>query len=127
MPDPVTPHQSTPHERLRDAITAARQSRLPGEALQAGVLEGTINSAIADSGAASSCGKYELQGNPFRNTGLQSDKFFQYAGGKCAQAKELMHLPFELRGSAKEKHGPWNKASPAEHKQTRRKRIRNNI
>ena len=102
--EPETPQQHTASERLRDAINASRQSRLPWETLRAGVMDGSISSAIADSGAASSCGKYELRGNPFKPTGRRSDKIFQYAGGEFAPADEIMHLPFQLRGKAKEIH-----------------------
>ena len=102
--EPETPRQHTAGERLRDAINASRQSRLPWETLRAGVMDGSISSAIADSGAASSCGKYEIRGNPFKPTGRRSDKIFQYAGGEFAPADEIMHLPFQLRGKAKEIH-----------------------
>ena len=75
------------------------------------VINGEIETAIADAGASSSCGmplvsdcgEYELKNNPFTETGRKSNKIFQYAGGGIAPATDINELPYDLRGEAKER------------------------
>jgi len=82
------------------------------EHLKAMVLSGTIETAIADSGATSSCGKkamsncgaYALDTSALVATGLRSNKVFRYAEGNLGVADEVKHLPFNVRGQAKEIH-----------------------
>ena len=72
------------------------------------VLNGLVPTAIADTGAKSNCGmeyvsecgQYKLAASPFRPTGQQSDKVFQYANGTMAAASEVKHLPMKLRPPA---------------------------
>ena len=76
------------------------------------VLEGTIETGMADSGATSSCGKqmlsqcgrYQLDTSALITTGLPSNKVFRYAEGTTGAASEIKHLPYNLRGKAKEIH-----------------------
>ena len=75
------------------------------------VLNGTIETGIADSGATSSCGKvlskcggYGLNTSSLVSTGLPSNKIFRYAAGNLGVADEIKHLPFQVRGKAKEVH-----------------------
>ena len=73
------------------------------------VLSGTIETAITDSGATSSCGKkvtskcrnYMLDTSALVATGLPSNKVFRYAEGNLGVADEIKHLPFDVRGKAK--------------------------
>ena len=75
------------------------------------VLSGTVETAIADSGATSSCGKkamskcgtYALDTSALVATGLRSNKVFRYAEGNLGVADEVKHLPFDVR-EAKEIH-----------------------
>ena len=76
------------------------------------VLEGKIETGIADSGATSSCGKqmlsqygrYQLDTSALITTGLPSNKVFRYAEGTTGAASKIKHLPYNLRGRAKEIH-----------------------
>ena len=75
------------------------------------VIDGSIDTAIADSGASSSCakeptsecGKYAVP-DQLLATGKPSTKVFQYGGGELGKAKEIKHLPWDVRGAAKEIH-----------------------
>ena len=74
------------------------------EELKELVMNGEVPTAIADAGAASSCGKpvwsecgqYRLAADPFLPTGRKSTKLFQYAGGDIAAADEIKELPFDV-------------------------------
>ena len=76
------------------------------------VINGEIDTAIADAGASSSCGvpwtsecgEYKLKDDPFTETGRKSNKIFQDAGGGLAPATEVKELPYSVRGEAKEIH-----------------------
>ena len=75
------------------------------------VLKGTVETGIADSGATSSCGKvlsecrsFGLKTTSLISTGLPSTKIFKYAAGNLGMANEIKHLPFQVRGKAKEVH-----------------------
>ena len=76
------------------------------------VLSGTVETAIADSGATSSCGKkamskcgtYTLDTSALVSTGLRSNKIFRYAAGSLGMVDEVNRLPFNVRGQAKEIH-----------------------
>ena len=80
------------------------------EELKELVMNGEVPTAIADAGAASSCGKpvwsecgqYRLAADPFLPTGRKSTKLFQYAGGDIAAADEIKELPFDVREEARE-------------------------
>ena len=82
------------------------------EKLKELVINGDVPTAIADAGAASSCGKpvwsecgqYKLAADPFVPTGRKSTKLFQYAGGDIAAANEIKKLPFGVREEAREVH-----------------------
>ena len=68
-----------------------------------------METAIADSGATSSCGQkvvfkcgyYELDTSALIATGLPSNTVFRYAQGNLGIADEIRHLPFDIRGKAK--------------------------
>ena len=76
------------------------------------VLNGTVETSIADSGATSSCGKkamskcgtYALHASALVATGLCTNKVFRYAAGSLGVADEVKHLPFDFRCQAKEIH-----------------------
>ena len=75
------------------------------------VIDESIDTAKADLGASSSCakeptsecGKYAIP-NQLLATGQPSTKVFQYGGGGLGKEKELKHLPWNVRGAAKEIH-----------------------
>ena len=73
------------------------------------VIYGTIDTAIIDSGATSSCsqeavserGRYQPTTDPLISTENTPNKMFQYAGGSIGRAKELKHLPYDVRNKNK--------------------------
>ena len=85
---------------------------LTASAPRIAIINGTVETAIADSGATSSCGKkvssncgnYMLDTTALVATGLPSNKIFRYAAGDLGVADEIRHLPFNVRGKAKEVH-----------------------
>ena len=74
------------------------------------VSDRTMDTAIADSGATSSCGKdnvsecsrYQIK-DPLISIG-QPSNIFQYAGGNIGTEKELKRLSYDVRGAASEIH-----------------------
>ena len=82
------------------------------EQLKQMVIEGSVETDIADSGATSSCGKklfsncggYGLDTLSLVATGLRSNEVCRYAAGNLGMADEIKHLPFDVRGKAKEIH-----------------------
>ena len=76
------------------------------------VLSGTVETSIMDSGATSSFGKqvmskcrnYALDTSVLVATGLPSNKVFRYAEGNLGVADKIRHLPFDVRGKAREIH-----------------------
>ena len=73
--------------------------------LKQGVLDGTIPSAIADSGATSSVGtKRDKKRNAFVATGRQSDKAFRMPNGEVEEASDVDELQHDVRHPAKDVH-----------------------
>ena len=73
--------------------------------LKQGVLNGTIPSAIADSGATSSVGtKRDKKRNAFVATGRQSDKAFRRPNGEVEEASDVDKLQHDVRHPAKDVH-----------------------
>lgn len=73
--------------------------------LKQGVLDGTIPSAIADSGATSSVGtKRDKKRNAFVETGRQSDKVFRMPNGEVEEASDVDELQHDVRHPAKDVH-----------------------
>ena len=76
------------------------------------VIEGSVETGIAGSGVTSSCGEklfsncggYGLDTSSLVATGLRSNKVFRYAEGNLGVVDEIKHLPFDVRGKAKEIH-----------------------
>jgi hypothetical protein len=74
-------------------------------ALKQGVLDGSIPSAIADSGATSSVGtKRDKKRNAFVATGRQSDKSFRMPNGDVEEASDMDELLHDVRHPAKDVH-----------------------
>ena len=73
--------------------------------LKKGVLDGSIPSAIADSGATSSVGtKRDKKRNAFVATGRQSDKAFRMPNGEVEEASDMDELQHDVRHPAKDVH-----------------------
>ena len=73
--------------------------------LKQGILDGTIPSAIADSGATSSVGtKRDKKRNAFVATGRQSDKAFRMPNGEVEEASDVDKLQHDVRHPAKYVH-----------------------
>ena len=71
--------------------------------LKQGVLDGTIPSAIADSGATSSVGtKRDKKQNAFVATGRQSDKAFRMPNGEVEEASDVDEIQHDVRHPAKD-------------------------
>jgi hypothetical protein len=73
------------------------------EALRRGVLEGSIPSAAADSGATSSVGT-KNDSQHFISTGKRSDKTFRLPNGALETAREISHLATAVRSPARDIH-----------------------
>ena len=97
-------HSTNPTCELANTITEEQPKQM--------VMEGKAETGIADSGATSSCGKkmvsscknYGLDTSSLVTTGLHSNKIFRYAAGNLGVADKIRHLPFDVRGKAKEIH-----------------------
>ena len=109
---PTLPQPPTWKPESKDAnATSKLIYSITDTELKQRVLEGAIKTAIADSGATSSygndailaCGKYKLASSLI-STGKPSGKIFQYAQGSLGVSTEMKHLPFDVRGKAKEIH-----------------------
>ena len=73
--------------------------------LKQGVLDGSIPSAVADSGATSSVGtKRDRKKNAFVATGRQSDKAFRMPNGNVEEASGIDELHHDVRHLAKDVH-----------------------
>ena len=73
--------------------------------LKQGVLDGTIPSAIADSGATSSVGtKRDKKRNAFMATWRQSDKAFRMPNGEVKEVSDMDELQHDVRHPAKDVH-----------------------
>jgi hypothetical protein len=66
-----------------------------------GIMDGSIPSTIADSGATSGVGTKD---NPSHRTGEPSDKRFVLPSGDVIQATEIAEYPFNIRAPANEIH-----------------------
>ena len=71
------------------------------EELRRGIMDGSIPSTIADSGATSGVGTKD---NPSHRTGEPSDKRFVLPSGDVIQATEIAEYPFNIRAPANEIH-----------------------
>jgi hypothetical protein len=71
------------------------------EELRQGIMDGTIPSTIADSGATSGVGTKD---DPSHHTGEPSDKQFILPSGQLIQATEKAEYPFNIRAPANELH-----------------------
>ena len=69
--------------------------------LRQGIMDGTIPSTIAASGATSGVGTKD---DPSRRTGEPSDKRFILPSGEVIQATEKAEYPFNVRAPANELH-----------------------
>jgi hypothetical protein len=69
--------------------------------LRQGIMDGTIPSTIADSGATSGVGTKD---NPSHRTSKPSDKQFILPSGQLIQATEKAEYPFNVRAPANELH-----------------------
>jgi hypothetical protein len=73
--------------------------------LKQGVLDGSIPSAIADSGATSSVGtKRDRKRNAFVATGHQLDKAFRMPNGEVEEARDMDKFQHDVRHPAKDVH-----------------------
>jgi hypothetical protein len=73
--------------------------------LNQGVLDGSIPSAIADSGATLSVGtKRDRKRNAFVATGRQLDKAFRMPNGEVEEASNMDKFQHDLRHPAKDVH-----------------------
>ncbi len=73
--------------------------------LKQGVLDGSIPSAIADSGATSSIGtKRDRNRNTFVATGRQLDKAFRMPNGEVEEASNMDKFQHDVRHPAKDVH-----------------------
>ncbi len=73
--------------------------------LKQGVLDGSIPSAIANSGATSSVGtKKDRKRNAFIMTGRQSDKAFRMPNGEVEEASDMDKFQHKVRHPAKDVH-----------------------
>ncbi len=69
------------------------------------VLDGSIPSAVADSGATSRVGtKRDKKRNTFVATGRQSDKAFRMPNGKVEEASDMEELQHDVRHPARDVH-----------------------
>jgi hypothetical protein len=85
-------------------IPQAKRKYIPGvddEELRQGILDGSIPSTIADSGATSGVG---TKVDPSHCTGEPSDKRFILPSGDVIQATEIAEYPFNIRAPANELH-----------------------
>jgi hypothetical protein len=71
------------------------------EELRRGIMDGSISSTIADSGATAGVGTKD---DPSQRTGKPSDKRFILPSGAVIQATETAEYPFNVRAPAKELH-----------------------
>ena len=71
------------------------------EEIREGMRNGTIASAVVDSGATLSIG---TEDNPSKRTGKPSTKEFILPNGDVVPAKEIAECPFDVRKPAKELH-----------------------
>ncbi len=70
-----------------------------------GVLDGSIPSAVTDSGATSSIGtKRDRNRKAFAPTGQKSDKAFRMPNGKVEEASNMDELHHNVRHPAKDVH-----------------------
>jgi hypothetical protein len=73
--------------------------------LKQGVLDGSIPSAVANSGATSSVRtKRDRKRNAFVATGRQSDKAFRLPNGKVEEASNMDKFQHDMRHPAKDVH-----------------------
>ncbi len=93
-----TPAQLAPL-RSAESIAHVQTYHHDDEALRRGVLDGSIPSAAADSGATSSVGT-KSDSQHFISTGKRSDKTFQLPNGALEPALEIGHLATAVRSPA---------------------------
>ena len=128
---PRPPGWSPDFSKTKVNLTSELINELTEEELKQMVLDGTVETAISDSGATSSfgvdttsdCGRCKWQ-DPFVPTGKPSNKIFQCGGGALGVGKELMHLPYGVRGGAKNPHCAGPTEPLDQHKQVCRRELR---
>ena len=89
---------------LEATIPQAKRKYILGvddEELRRGIMDGSILSTIADSGATSGVGTKD---DPSHRTGKPSDKRFVLPSGDVIQATEIAEYPFNIRAPANEIH-----------------------
>jgi len=82
---------------METTIPQAEQKYILGvddEELRRGIMDGTISSTIADSGATSGVGTAD---DTSHRTGEPSDKQFTLPSGAVIQATEIAEYPFDVR------------------------------
>ncbi len=88
-------------EQAYNPSPSTKESNIHNEAIRQGVLNGTIPSAVADSGTTSSVGTAT---DPHIATGRTSTKMFHLPNGTHAKATELKQLIHEVRQPARDVH-----------------------
>ena len=97
-----TTYELTPRQLELISKVAKNKSHSDNDLdIRAGVLNGTIPSAIVDSGASSNVGTTK---DGFQLTGRKSSKIFQLPDGSIQAATEIAKLPFDIRAPAKDIH-----------------------
>ena len=89
--------------RSAESIAHVQTYNHDDEALRLGVLDGSIPSAAADSGATSSVGT-KSDSQHFISTGKRSDKTFRLPNGALETAREICHLATAVRSPARDIH-----------------------
>jgi hypothetical protein len=97
-----TPAQLAPL-RSAESIAHVQTYHHDDEALRRGVLDGSIPSAAADSGATSSI-RTKSDSQHFISTGKRSDKTFRLPNGALEPALEIGHLATAVRSPARDIH-----------------------
>jgi len=101
---------------MADGLSKQAENELKQQLRQAKI-EGSVPSAIVDTGAfascikpandqptTSECGRFQLQGPSFTETGTKSTKVFQMTLGHVANATNIAHLNLPLQKEAAEAH-----------------------
>jgi hypothetical protein len=97
----IAPPTCQVEEQEYNPLPSTKESNIHNEAIQQGVLNGTIPSAVADSGATSSVGTAT---NPHIATGRTSTKMFHLPDGTCTKATKLKQLIHNVRQPARDVH-----------------------
>ena len=130
---PCPPGWSPDPSTAKVNLTSELINELTEEELKQMVLDGTVETGVADSGATSSCGvdttsdcgRYKWR-DQFVPTGKASNKVFQYREGALGVGKELKHLPCDVstRRGKRNPHRAGPTEPPDQHKQVCRRELR---